>query len=97
MVLNIYILLLEGNRYYIGNSGYFIKAYQQHIDKKGCEWTKIHRVVNILKVITETNEYTLDDCVIEYMKKYGVDNVRGGSFEDVVLSPAQLEKLSNYL
>jgi len=96
MPLNIYILLLEDDHYYIGNSGYFIKSYQQHIDKKGCEWTKIHRVVNLLKVITETNEYTVNDCVIEYMKKYGIDKVRGGSFSDVVLSPKQLEQLSNY-
>ena len=95
--MHIYILLLENNNYYIGESSNFIQSYQQHIDKRSADWTKLHRTITISKVIQQTNEYTLDDCVIEYMKKYGIDKVRGGSFSDVVLSPKQLDLLSNYL
>lgn len=94
--MHIYILLLENDYYYIGESSNFIQSYQQHIDKRSCEWTKLHRTVTIAKVIQQTKDYTIDDCVIEYMKKYGIDKVRGGSFSDVVLSPKQLDLLSNY-
>lgn len=94
--MHIYILLLENDYYYIGESSNFIQSYQQHIDKRSCEWTKLHRTVTIAKVIQQTKEYTVDDCVIEYIKKYGIDKVRGGSFSDVVLSPKQLDLLSNY-
>ena len=95
--MHIYILLLENNNYYIGESSNFIQSYQQHIDKRSADWTKLHRTVTISKVIQQTNEYTVNDCVIEYMKKYGIDKVRGGSFSDVVLSSEQLDLLSNYL
>lgn len=94
--MHIYILLLENDYYYIGESSNFIQSYQQHIDKRSCEWTKLHRTITIAKVIQQTKDYTIDDCVIEYMKKYGIDKVRGGSFSDVVLSPKQLDLLSNY-
>lgn len=94
--MHIYILLLENDYYYIGESSNFIQSYQQHIDKRSCEWTKLHRTITIAKVIQQTKEYTVDDCVIEYIKKYGIDKVRGGSFSDVVLSPKQLDLLSNY-
>ena len=94
--MHIYILLLENDYYYIGESSNFIQSYQQHIDKRSCDWTKLHRTITIAKVIQQTKEYTVDDCVIEYMKKYGIDKVRGGSFSDVVLSPKQLDLLSNY-
>jgi predicted GIY-YIG superfamily endonuclease len=97
LLMHIYILLLENDHYYIGESSNFIQSYQQHIDKRSCEWTKLHRTVTISKVIQQTNEYTVNDCVIEYIKKYGIDKVRGGSFSDVVLSPKQLDLLSNYL
>ena len=96
MQMHIYILLLENDYYYIGESSYFLQAYQQHIDKKACDWTKLHRTITIFKVIQQTKEYTVDDCVVEYIKKYGIDKVRGGSFSDVVLSPKQLDLLSNY-
>lgn len=94
--MHIYILLLENDYYYIGESSNFIQSYQQHIDKRSCEWTKLHRTITIAKVIQQTKEYTVDDCVVEYIKKYGIDKVRGGSFSDVVLSPKQLDLLSNY-
>ena len=96
LLMHIYILLLENDYYYIGESSNFIQSYQQHIDKRSCEWTKLHRTVTIAKVIQQTKEYTVDDCIIEYMKKYGIDKVRGGSFSNVVLSPKQLDLLSNY-
>lgn len=96
LFMHIYILLLENDYYYIGESSNFIQSYQQHIDKISSEWTKLHRTVTIFKVIQQTKEYTVDDCVVEYIKKYGIDKVRGGSFSDVVLSPKQLDLLSNY-
>jgi predicted GIY-YIG superfamily endonuclease len=97
LLMHIYILLLENDHYYISESSNFIQSYQQHIDKRSADWTKLHRTVTISKVIQQTTEYTVNDCVIEYMKKYGIDKVRGGSFSDVVLSAKQLDLLSNYL
>lgn len=97
MLMHIYILLLENDYYYIGESSHFLQTYQQHIDKKICEWTNLHHTVKIDKVIRQTEEYTLDHCIIEYIQKYGLDKVRGDPFPDIVLSPKQLDLLSNYL
>ncbi len=39
----------------------------------------------ILKLL-EIYENTLDNLIIKYMHKYGIDNVRGGSFSGLILS-----------
>ena len=38
--MNIYILKLEGARYYIGKSDNVIKRYEQHVNGYGSAWTK---------------------------------------------------------
>ena len=77
-MFSIYILELEGNRYYIGKTQDTTTRIKKHFKGYGSEYTKKFKPVKIEKII-----YSCDDelkYTLEYMKKYGIENVRGGPF-----------------
>ena len=82
----IYILELENNKYYIGKSKKenVDNRIKQHFDGRGSEWTKIHKPIKSTKVEDCVDEDE-DKYVIIYMKKYGIPNVKGGSFCQIQL------------
>lgn len=94
MTTNIYVLRLEGGRYYIGKSDDVVRRYQQHVRGYGSAWTKIYRPLSLEKVKEDTSPFEEDRITKEYMSKYGVDNVRGGSYVEVELSENQKNALN---
>jgi len=97
-MVHIYILELVDGKYYVGktnNPGFRI---EQHFHSGGAAWTKRHRPVRVLEIIDGCDDYDEDKYTRIYMDKYGIENVRGGSFCEEVLDEAtvkMLEKMSN--
>jgi len=83
---NIYVLLLEGGRYYIGKSDNVVNRYQQHLSGSGSAWTRMYKPVLLEKTIENVSPFEEDKITKEYMSKYGIDKVRGGSYVEVKLS-----------
>jgi len=90
---NIYVLRLEGGRYYIGKSEDVLNRYQQHINGNGSAWTKLYTPVALEKTIENVSPFEEDKVTKEYMSKYGIDKVRGGSYVEVELSDFHREAL----
>jgi predicted GIY-YIG superfamily endonuclease len=91
----IYILKLRAGKYYIGKTRNIEKRYEEHLTGTGSGWTKKHKPVSLIKTIKSTSQFDEDKYVKEYMAKYGIENVRGGSYSNIVLdenSIAVLEK-----
>jgi predicted GIY-YIG superfamily endonuclease len=91
----IYILKLRAGKYYIGKTRNIEKRYEEHLTGTGSGWTKKHKPLSLLTTIKSTSEFDEDKYVKEYMAKYGIENVRGGTYSNVVLdanSIAILEK-----
>jgi predicted GIY-YIG superfamily endonuclease len=91
----IYILKLRAGKYYIGKTKNIEKRYEEHLTGTGSGWTKKHKPVSLIKTIKSTSQFDEDKYVKEYMAKYGIENVRGGSYSNIVLdenSIAVLEK-----
>jgi len=86
MSTNIYILRLEGGRYYIGKSDNVLNRYQQHLNGYGSAWTKKYKPVSLERTIENVSSFEEDKITKEYMSKYGIDKVRGGSYVEVELS-----------
>ena len=86
---SIYILKLEGGKYYIGKSGNVERRFHDHMSGNGSVWTRLHHPIELEKVISNTSAFDEDRYVKEYMSIHGIDNVRGGSYTTVDLSEEQ--------
>jgi predicted GIY-YIG superfamily endonuclease len=90
---NIYVLCLEGGRYYIGKSDNVLNRYKQHLNGKGSSWTKKYKPISLEKTIENVSSFEEDKITKEYMSKYGINKVRGGSYVEVELSDFQIEAI----
>lgn len=93
MSTNIYVLKLVGDKYYIGKAANILNRIQDHIGGTGSAWTKIHKVVDIEKIMRDVSPFDEDKITKEYMSKYGIDNVRGGSYCTIKLTDEQIEAI----
>ena len=97
-MVHVYILELVAGKYYVGktnNPGFRI---DQHFHSGGSVWTRKYQPVRVLELINDCDDYDEDKYTRIYMDKYGIENVRGGSFCEEVLDEAtvkMLEKMSN--
>lgn len=89
MQKNVYVLYLETDKYYIGSSINPKTRIEQHFKNDGTKWTKLYKPLEIIKIV-EGDELVEETTTLEYMYKYGIDNVRGGSF--TTLNISDLEK-----
>ena len=77
---DIYIYECEQDKYYVGKS------------KDRCEWTKLYKPIRLVETCIG-DDFDADKYTLKYMAKYGVDNVRGGSFSNVEFSFTDKEML----
>jgi len=94
MSTNIYILKLQGGHYYVGKSDNVMKRYEQHLNGRGSAWTKKYKPISVEKVIENVSQFDEDKFTKEYMAKYGIDKVRGGTYVSVELDDFQKEALN---
>ena len=55
-------------------------------DKNGSSFTKTFPPVEIYQIIPECDKFDEDKYVKKYMEKYGIDNVRGGTYSRLELT-----------
>lgn len=88
-MVSIYILQLEKGKYYVGKTNSLQFRLESHFNVNGSEWTKIYKPLKVLEIKPNCDDYDEDKYTKIYMDKYGIDNVRGGSFVFVTLSKSQ--------
>ena len=97
-MLYIYVLQLQNDKYYVGKTMNPHFRFDNHFSYNGTEWTKLHKPLKILELIPNCDDYDEEKYTYKYMDKYGIDNVRGGSYSSVILdteTKKQLIKISN--
>lgn len=92
MSTSVYLLQLQGGRKYVGVSQDPEKALQSH-KESGCAWTQLYPPESIEAVHSPVNESDVDQYVLHYMNRYGIQNVRGGSWSTVLLNQDDREKI----
>ena len=83
----VYILKLEDNKYYVGKTNNLRRRYMEHVSgKRSSAWTKKYRPIRIINTIPDAHCLDEDKVTVEYMMKYGIENVRGGPYVSIKLS-----------
>ena len=93
MSLSIYILRLQGGNYYVGKTVDVVKRYQEHLSGQGAQWTRKYKPISLERTIPNASPFDEDKTVKDYMAKYGIDKVRGGSYVQEELSEFHMEAL----
>jgi len=84
----IYVLRLKGGMYYVGSTNDVDARFAEHMAGEGAEWTRKYEPLSIEHFEKAKDEFSEDNMVKRYMTRYGVDNVRGGSYCQLELSDA---------
>lgn len=79
-MVSIYVLALAHGKYYVGKSTNVHERIKYHFSGRGCVWTRIHKPYKVIKVVKNCDNFDEDKYTKIYMKEYGIDNVRGGSY-----------------
>jgi predicted GIY-YIG superfamily endonuclease len=85
-VYQLYALKLANNKYYVGITKNPQRRFNAHYYGKGSWWTTKYKPISIIETrITDTTIESVaakleDKMTLEYAKKYGFDNVRGGGY-----------------
>lgn len=84
--MNLYILKCKDGKYYVGTTNLDTsKRLMQHMKGNGSAWTKKYKPLWIEKEILNCDKYDEDKWTKVYMDKYGINNVRGGSYSQIKL------------
>ena len=89
----IYVLKLEQGKYYIGKTNKPQFRLNNHFNSNGSEWTKKYKPIKVLDIKKNCDNYDEDKYTRKYMDKYGINNVRGGSFVTIKLSDSEIDIL----
>jgi hypothetical protein len=89
----IYILELEYKKYYIGKTTNPQFRLESHFNSSGSAWTKKYKPKKLIELIPNCDDYDEDKYTKMYMDKYGINNVRGGSYVQIKLDKITIENL----
>lgn len=90
---NVYVLRLEGEHFYVGKADSVELRYRQHSAGIGSAWTRLYKPIGIDKTFHRVSPFEEDKVTKEYMSKYGIDRVRGGSYVEIDLPESLRETL----
>lgn len=94
----IYVLQCERNRYYIGKTDRRLKdRVEEHFHSSGSEWTRTYKPIKVIEVKQNADDFDEDKYTKIYMKKFGIDKVRGGTYTQMELPEYQLRTLEKEL
>ena len=96
-MINIYVLGLRQNKYYIGKTNKLYFRIKEHFRATGSNWTKIYKPVKVVEIIKNCDSFDEDKYTLQYMNKYGIENVRGGSFCNIELSKSETEVINKMI
>lgn len=76
-------------KHYVGKTNNLNRRYEEHRSGQGSSWTQVYKPFDIKFLAEDFDGMEEDRQVKILMKRYGIDNVRGGSYSSFHLTKAQ--------
>ncbi len=92
-MLYTYVLQLEQGKWYVGKTNDPLNRLLQHVKENGSAWTRKYPPVQVHEVKPFVTKYDEENTTCEYMERYGINNVRGGCYVQVILPPEQIREI----
>ena len=96
-MVSIYVLKLKYNKYYVGKTTYPTYRLTDHFSEGGSAWTKKYKPITVHELRPDCSDTDEQIITQEYMKKYGIANVRGGPWSQVVLPDKIIEFIQHII
>ncbi|CAB4444273.1 unnamed protein product [Rhizophagus irregularis] len=94
----VYVLECRNNKYYVGKTSRSVDVrFEEHCNGSGSEWTWLHQPIRIVESEKTDNSHLELTKTLDYMNKYGIDNVRGSCYTNVNLSETEIQSIHQYL
>ena len=61
-----------------------------HFNGRGSEWTQRYKPISEVDRLSGCDPFDEDKYTLQYMLKYGITNVRGGSYSQIELDEHQM-------
>ena len=96
-MLYIYILELSNGKYYVGKTSNPDFRLDKHFNSNGSTWTRKYSPIKLIELIGNSDDFDEDKNTIKYMEKFGINNVRGGSFSQIKLSQESINVITKMI
>tara|TARA_B100001758_G_C18309042_1_gene556748 strand:+ start:815 stop:1120 length:306 start_codon:yes stop_codon:yes gene_type:complete len=91
----LFIIKCQKDKYYLGLSNSFVSIFFKHFENQlNIHWLTIYKPMQLLYIEHFFNIEKLNKTVINYMYIYGIENVRGGDYSNVILSRYQYDEIT---
>ena len=90
-MVSIYVLKLKYNKYYVGKTTNPEYRLKDHFSEGGSAWTKKYKPTSVHELRPDCSDSDEQIITQEYMKKYGIENVRGGPWCQVSLPDEKIQ------
>jgi predicted GIY-YIG superfamily endonuclease len=81
----LYVLQCESGKYYVGKTADVMRRFDEHKSGKGSAWTRKYKPVRLMECRPVSSDHDENNVTKDLMKKYGIENVRGGNYTQIIL------------
>jgi predicted GIY-YIG superfamily endonuclease len=97
ITMYVYVLRCEDGKYYVGKTNNPDIRLDRHFSLTGSVWTKRYKPLEVVQIIPNCDALDEDKWVKKMILKYGINNMRGGSYSTSVLTLNQKQILATEL
>jgi len=86
----IYVIECINKKYYVGKTNDIIRRFEEHKSGRGSAWTSKYKPIRLISCRPQVSKHDENNETKDLMKKYGIENVRGGSYTQIELPPEEI-------